>query len=91
MKQHRSTGREHQDGIARHFSKLNFLGDTAGALHLPKSLHQLWYTDDATASGGLPAPKNWWDDLPERGPCCDYFANPSKSWLVVKEGFREKA
>ena len=29
--------------------------------------------------------KAWWESLVERGLAYGYFANPNKSWLVVKE------
>ena len=46
---------------------------------------QVWYADDSSAGGRLNNLKAWWESLVERGPAYGYFANPNKSWLVVKE------
>ena len=46
---------------------------------------QVWYADDSSAGGRLNNLKAWWELLVERGPAYGYFANPDKSWLVVKE------
>ena len=46
---------------------------------------QVWYADDSSAGGRLNNLKAWWESLVERGPAYGYFANPDKSWLVVKE------
>ena len=46
---------------------------------------QVRYADDSSAGGRLNNLKAWWESLVERGPAYGYFANPDKSWLVVKE------
>ena len=37
------------------------------------------------AAGELRSLKQWWDELERIGPDFGYFANASKSWLIVKE------
>ena len=49
------------------------------------SASQVWFADDATAGGELQSLKQWWDELERIGPDFGYFANASKSWLIVKE------
>ena len=46
---------------------------------------QVWFADDATASGRLHHLRNWWTKLSELGPAYGYFANSKKTWLIVKE------
>ena len=46
---------------------------------------QVWFADDATASGRLEQLHEWWVKLNNLGPAFGYFANPSKTWLIVKE------
>jgi hypothetical protein len=45
---------------------------------------QIWYADDAQATGSLHDLRRWWDKLVSLGPKFGYFANPSKTILVVK-------
>ena len=45
----------------------------------------MWYADDATATGSLPALFSWWKKLCDSGPSYGYYANADKTWLVVKE------
>ena len=52
---------------------------------------QVWYADDSSAGGRLNNLKAWWESLLERGPAYGYFANPDKSWLVLKEDKYNKA
>ena len=52
---------------------------------------QVWFADDATAGGNLTNLHEWWDRLTSTGPDYGYFLNPSKTWLIVKEGYEEKA
>ena len=54
-------------------------------LPCPDSLHQVWYADDATATGTLHDLRQWWNKLTNDGPNFGYYANPTKSWLVVKD------
>lgn len=52
---------------------------------------QVWYADDASATGDLVGIRSWWDHLLALGPKFGYFPNGLKSWLVVKEDFRPLA
>ena len=52
---------------------------------------QVWFVDDATAGGNLTNLREWWDRLTSTGPDYGYFPNPSKTWLIVKEEYKEKA
>ena len=47
---------------------------------------QIWYADDAAAVGKLAELRVWWDILTNEGPHFGYYPNPSKTWLVTKEG-----
>ena len=49
------------------------------------SASQVWFADDATAGGELRSLKEWWDELEQIGPDFGYFADASKSWLIVIE------
>ena len=42
---------------------------------------QIWYADDATASGKLPNLKEWWDKLSVSGPDFGYFPMHRRVWL----------
>ena len=52
---------------------------------------QIWYADDAGATGTLEKLKEWWELLNNKGPQLGYFPEASKSWLVVKPSLEEKA
>ena len=52
---------------------------------------QIWYADDAGATGTLERLKEWWDLLNTEGPQLGYFPEASKSWLVVKPSFENEA
>ena len=58
---------------------------------LPDSVKQLWYADDAAAVGSIDCLKQWWDSLNFWGPKFGYFPNSSKTWLVTKKDFCDKA
>ena len=57
-----------------------------GVLTLIKQLdhlaQQIWFTDDA--GGKLTQLRKWWDMIVSLGPSYGCFANPSKTWLIVK-------
>ena len=55
------------------------------------SVRQVWLADDATAGGLLHHLKDWWNELEETGPDFGYYANATKSWLIVKEEHHEQA
>jgi len=57
---------------------------------LSDSVDQIWYADDTAATGKI-CLRSWWDDIVTHGPSFGYFANASKTWLVVKPTFRDEA
>ncbi len=52
---------------------------------------QVWFADDASASGDLHSLRKWWDTLNNIGADYGYYPNASKTWLVVKNGCQIKA
>ena len=54
-------------------------------LNVAVDLKQVWYTDDATASGSLPSLQAWWDHLLAISPAFGYNANTTETWLLTKE------
>lgn len=49
-----------------------------------KGTRQVWF-NNATAEGQLYQLLEWWTKLCDQGPFSGYFANPGKTWLIVKE------
>ena len=49
------------------------------------AVHQIWYADDACASGSLQNLHQWWNDLLSLGPKYGYLINASKCWLLLKD------
>ena len=49
------------------------------------------YADDLTGGGLLRALRRWFDNVLKYGPPFGYDAEPSKSWLVVKESLYDEA
>ena len=54
-------------------------------------LKQIWYADDAAAGGKLDDIQKWWTKLCKLGPTFGYHPKPSKSWVIVKPQYLEKA
>ena len=52
---------------------------------------QLFYADDGASAGKLIKIREWWQKLCERGPGYGYLPNGSKSILLVKEQYLQKA
>ena len=52
---------------------------------------QIWYADDAAAVGKITDLRDWWDKLNTLGRRYGYSPNPSKTWLVTKEGLHATA
>ena len=50
-----------------------------------RAVSQVAYADDLTGGGKLRELRKWLDMIVERGPMFGYNAEPSKSWLIVKE------
>ena len=59
--------------------------------NLDGSCKQVWYADDAVAVGRITDLRDWWEKLTILGPKYGYFPNPSKTWLVTKEGLCHSA
>jgi len=65
-----------------------------GTLPLIRSLHnlghwtQLWYADDASAGGTLLELRDWFNLLRLCGPAFGYYPEPTKSFIVVNECWR---
>ena len=65
-----------------------------GTLPLIRSLHksghwmQLWYADDVSAGGTLLDLLDWFNLLCSRSPDFGYYPEPSKSFVVVNERWR---
>ena len=52
---------------------------------------QAWYADNATAGGRVDQLRSWWDKVLKIGPEYGYLANPTKTWLIVKEEYLSAA
>ena len=52
---------------------------------------QVWYADDASASGSLSSLRKWWDNLCSSRPAYGYHANATKTWLITKDSHMAKA
>ena len=52
---------------------------------------QIWFADDSTATSDCTALRKWWDLLCTSGPKFGYHPNASKSFLIVKEPYIDKA
>ena len=50
---------------------------------------KLFYADDG--AGTLDQVLRWWNEIQKLGPNFGYFPKPSKTWLIVKPEFLEKA
>ena len=59
-------------------------------LDVVEDLKEVWYADDASATCSLTSLCPWWDALASVGPGYGYFANASKTWLVMKERLTER-
>ena len=52
---------------------------------------KLFYADDGAGGGTLDQVLCWWNEIQKLGPSFGYFPKPSKTWLIVKPEFLEKA
>ena len=51
---------------------------------LPQDVTQVWYVDDASATGKLTSLCRWWN-ISTHGQKFGFLVNASKTWLVMKE------
>ena len=52
---------------------------------------QVAFADDLSGTGTIESLKLWWDKVVLLGPKIGYYAKPSKSWLIVKPQYLERA
>ena len=55
------------------------------AVYLKPEIKQVWYADDASASGSLSSLHYWWDKLRSSDPVFGCHANQSKTCLMTKD------
>ena len=55
------------------------------------NLTQTWFADDAGGEASLQVLHQWWTALSEVGPRYGYYVNPPKTWVLVKEQFKDSA
>ena len=74
------------------------MGFYAAATTLLASAHEsagkakkLFYADDGSGGGKLIDILDWWRFLQLNGPALGFFPDASKTWLVVKPEFEQKA
>ena len=61
------------------------------SLRCREQYQQSWYADDSARAGSLHSIHSWLDHLIERGPTYGYFAEPTKSVVVVAPKYVEIA
>ena len=49
------------------------------------------YADDLTGAGKIGDLKHWFDSILDKGPLFGYYAEPTKSWLIVKDAHLDEA
>ena len=52
---------------------------------------QEWYADDPSSLRKLTSLKKWLEILQKEGPAFGYFPEPTKSYLIVDEGYISQA
>ena len=52
---------------------------------------QVWYADDASATGKIADIREWWESMCTLGPRYGYFPKASKTWLITKNNFHSTA
>ena len=58
---------------------------------LPTSVSQSRYADDVSSCGIIDNLHFWWNDLADLGPQYEYYANPSKTCLIMKHIHYDRA
>ena len=52
---------------------------------------KIFYADDGSGGGKLADLRNWWDDLKMNGPLFGYYPEATKTWLITKPMYEDKA
>lgn len=56
-----------------------------------KEVNQVAYADDLSGGGKVTKLRKWFDGIVDKGPLFGYHAEPTKSWLIVKESKLDEA
>ena len=59
--------------------------------NLKAHMNPVWYADDAAATWNIVNLQTWCDEIAEHGPGYGFYANGSKTQIVVKEKFNSQA
>ena len=55
--------------------------------HTIETVNHVAFADDLTGCVRLIPLRKWWNSIIKHGPSIGYYANTSKSWLIVKEQY----
>ena len=58
---------------------------------IESEVSQVAYADDLTGGGKVAGLRKWFDGIADKGPLYGYHAEPTKSWLIVKESKLDEA
>ena len=58
---------------------------------IKRSVKHVIFTDDLPGAGKSEEIKTWWGNLMTEGPKYGYYPKPSKSFLIVKQHYKEYA
>ena len=59
--------------------------------YLDNNAKKIFYADDGSGGGRLTELREWWDDLKRNGPLFGYYPEATKTWLIAKPAFEERA
>ena len=72
-------------------SPLLFVNLSNSSMNKTKTTKEIAFADDITAAGKIKDHKCYWDEITTKGPNYGYYPKASKSHLIVKEKYINKA